>query len=93
MRRLVVAIALAAALFAPTIVQPSEALACGTYVSGYTRASGTYVNGHYRSCSNSTVTDNYTFRDNYNPYTSERGTNYYRSSPSSPYYTGSSWWP
>lgn len=68
------------------------------WVSGYYRSDGTYVSGYNRSSPNSTVTDNYSFKDNYNPYTGKTGTNYYRSSPSSPYYnpystprTKSSW--
>lgn len=56
------------------------------WVSGYYRSNGTYVKPYYRSDRNSTVTDNYSFKGNYNPYTGRKGTNYYRSSPSSPYY-------
>jgi hypothetical protein len=82
--------ALVAALTAPIAMAPSTALACDSYVSGYYRSNGTYVNGYYRSCANSTVTDNYTFHGNTNPYTYETGSDYYRSSPSSPYYNGGS---
>jgi hypothetical protein len=59
-----------------------------TYVKGYTRKDGTYVQPHYRSNPNSTVTDNYSFKGNANPYTGQQGTNPYKQSPSSPYYNG-----
>ena len=55
-------------------------------VSGYYRRDGTYVNSYNRSSSNSTVTDNYSFKGNVNPYTGQAGTNYYRNDTSSPYY-------
>mgnify|MGYP003392800953 CR=1 FL=1 len=58
------------------------------WVSGYTRSDGTYVNSYYRSDPNGTVTDNYSYKGNYNPYTGQEGTNYYRHSPSSEYYQG-----
>ena len=57
-------------------------------VRGYYKSDGTYVQPHYRTYPNSTVTDNYSFKGNYNPYTGKEGTNYYRHSPSSPYYNG-----
>lgn len=60
------------------------------WVSGYTRDDGTQVQGHYRSSPNDTVTDNFTFKGNRNPYTGETGSNYYRDDSSSPYYDGSS---
>ena len=56
------------------------------WVNGYTRSNGTYVSGHYRSDPNSTVTDNYSFYGNRNPYTGTIDTNRYYSAPSSPYY-------
>ncbi len=64
------------------------------YVSGYTRSDGTYVQGYERSDPNSTVTDNYSYKGNTNPYTGQTGDNYYRNSPTSQYYgtTGSSSW-
>ena len=61
-----------------------------TWVNGYTRSNGTYVPGHYRSSPNSNVTDNFSFKGNVNPYTGSTGSNYYRNSPSSPYYDGGS---
>jgi hypothetical protein len=61
-------------------------LAKDVYVHGYTRKDGTYVNGYHRSSPDNTVTNNYGFAGNVNPYTGKTGDNYYRSSPSSPYY-------
>lgn len=62
------------------------------YVNGYYKSNGTYVNGYYRSDANDTVTDNYSYKGNYNPYNGSTGSNYYRSSPSSQYYNGSSYY-
>ena len=59
-------------------------------VGGYYRSNGTYVQPYNRSDSNGTVTDNYSFKGNTNPYTGREGTNYNRHSPSSPYYEGPS---
>jgi hypothetical protein len=59
-------------------------------VSGYYRSNGTYLQPHYRSNPNRTPIDNYSFKGNTNPYTGRQGTNYYRHSPSSPYYSGPS---
>lgn len=56
------------------------------YVPGYTRSDGVNVSPHYRSSPNDTVIDNYSFKGNINPYTGEKGHNYYRNNPSSPYY-------
>ena len=50
----VAALAIATLTALSTAFAP-EALACGTYVSGYYRSDGTYVSGHYRSCPNSTT--------------------------------------
>lgn len=63
-----------------------EALACDTYVSGYTRSDGTYVSGHYRSCANNSTWDNWSTRGNVNPYTGEAGTR----SPYTPSYSSPS---
>ena len=60
------------------------------YVSGYTKSNGTYVQPYYRSDRNSTVTDNYSYYGNTNPYTESTGTNKYYDSPSSDYYKPSS---
>ena len=58
------------------------------YVRGYTRSDGTYVAPYTRSSPNNTVRDNFSYKDNSNPYTGETGSNYYRNSPSSEYYNG-----
>jgi hypothetical protein len=63
-----------------------NALADG--VSGYYRSNGTYVAPYHRSHPNHTVTDNYSFKGNTNPYTGQEGHNYYRHNPTSPYYDG-----
>ncbi len=57
-------------------------------VSGYFRSNGTYVQPYYRSDSNSTVRDNYSYYGNVNPYTGNLGTNHYYHSSSSEYYRG-----
>jgi len=62
------------------------AVSFAEYVSGYYRRDGTYVNGHYRSDSNNTVTDNYSYKGNYNPYTGSKGKDKYEDSQSSFYY-------
>lgn len=62
--------------------------ASADWVNGYYRSNGTYVQGYNRSSRNNTVTDNYSFYGNRNPYTGSIGTNKYTSNPSSPYYGG-----
>ena len=57
-------------------------------VSGYYRSNGTYVLPHYPSNRDSTVTDNYTYRGNTNPYTGSTGTNRYLHDRTSPYFNG-----
>lgn len=57
-------------------------------VNGYYGTNGTYVEPYYRSHPNHTVTDNYSFKGNINPYTRQEGHNYYRHDPTSPYYDG-----
>ena len=70
----------ASALFAiPAALAVGGLASADTYVRGYTRSNGTYVQGHYRSSPNSTVTDNWSYRGNSNPYTGERGTRSYSS--------------
>lgn len=88
MKRLLLALT-AALLLAAAPWDSANVAEASCYTSGYYRADGTYVSAYYRSCPNSTVTDNYTYINNYNPYTGASGTNYYRSSPSSPYYSPS----
>lgn len=58
------------------------------YVNGYYRSNGTYVQPYVRSSPNDTVTDNYSFKGNVNPYTGAVGTNTYSHDETSPYYTG-----
>ncbi len=65
-----------------------SASAFAGYVSGHYRSSGTYVQPYYRSESNYTVRDNYSYKGNINPYTGSTGSNYYRHSPTSDYYRG-----
>lgn len=67
-------------------------IATAGYVKGYYRSNGTYVNGHYRSNPNSTVKDNYSYKGNYNPYTRESGTDYYRNDDTSDYYEGNDYY-
>ena len=57
-------------------------------VHGYFRSSGSYVVPHYRSNPDRTVTNNYTFRGNTNPYTGTTGHNSYRHDRTSPYFDG-----
>ena len=63
-----------------------SSIAYAGWVRGYTRKDGTYVQGHYRSNPNPTVKDNYSYKDNINPYTGKQGTDYYRDNPTSDYY-------
>jgi hypothetical protein len=58
------------------------------YVNGYTRSDGTYVQGYYRSSPDGTVTNNYSYEGNVNPYTGAVGTNRYEHDEASPYFTG-----
>jgi len=44
-----------------------------TYVKGYYRKDGTYVQPHYRSDSNGTYRDNWSYKGNVNPYTGKKG--------------------
>jgi hypothetical protein len=60
------------------------------WINGHYRQNGTYVKPYTRSNPNSTVTDNYSYKGNWNPFTGKQGSNYFRSSPSSPYFNGSS---
>lgn len=53
-------------------------------VRGYYRKNGTYVQPHLRTAPNSTITDNYSYRGNYNPNT-EYNTTSSNSSPSTTY--------
>ena len=88
----VAALALATMTSLSTLFAP-HALACDTYVSGYTRSNGTYVSGHYRSCANGTTSDNWTTRGNYNPYTGQPGTRSPSTYDYSPSYSSPSYSP
>lgn len=57
-------------------------------VEGYTRSDGTYVAPYMRSSPDDTVTNNYSYQGNTNPYTGETGTDDYSHDMSSPYYNG-----
>src|ERR1700679_587078 len=57
-------------------------------VSGYYRSNGTYVQPYTRSSPDSTVTNNYSYQGNTNPYTGAVGTNRYEHDATSPYFTG-----
>lgn len=57
-------------------------------VSGYYKANGTYVSGYCRSDRDNTVTDNFSFEGNSNPYTGSAGTNRYQHDLTSPYFNG-----
>tara|TARA_B000000557_G_C20609602_1_gene373254 strand:+ start:163 stop:483 length:321 start_codon:yes stop_codon:yes gene_type:complete len=56
------------------------------WVNGYFKSNGTYVEGYFRSDRNNTVTDNYSYYGNTNPYTGSVGTNKYYDNPTSEYY-------
>lgn len=58
------------------------------HVNGYYRGNGTYVAPYTRSSPNGTVTDNYSYEGNTNPYTGKTGTNRYEHDETSPYFTG-----
>lgn len=60
------------------------------WVNGYYKSNGTYVQGYNRSSGNNTVTDNYSYYGNTNPYTGSVGTNKYKNDSSSGYYNGGS---
>lgn len=68
----------------------AQAVAQDVWVRPYYRTDGTFVQGHYRTSPNFTVQDNFSYKGNYNPYTGQIGTNYYRHSLTSAYYTGPS---
>ena len=75
-------------LVAAALVCAGFASANAGSVNGYVKRDGTYVAPHYRSGSNGTVTDNYSFKGNSNPYSGSTGSNRYRSDLTSPYFNG-----
>ena len=64
-------------VFALTLI---NTVAADVWVDGYYRSDGTYVQGHFRSSPDSSVTNNWSYSGNTNPYTGEVGTNSYGSS-------------
>jgi hypothetical protein len=64
----------------------SSCYAKDVYVNGYTKKDGTYVSPHHRSSPDNTVTNNYGYEGNVNPYTGATGQNHYRDNPTSQYY-------
>lgn len=56
----------------------SAGLLCAEWVSGYFRKDGKYVPGYFRSDRNDNQYDNYSYEDNYNPYTGKKGTKNYQ---------------
>lgn len=66
----------------------STAAWAGHYVNGYSRSNGTYVQGHYQSDRDGTVTNNYSYEGNSNPYSGRVGTNRYSHDTTSPNYQG-----
>lgn len=55
------------------ILAASGAALADNYHRGYVRSDGTYVQPHMQSAPNSSRFDNYSARDNINPYTGQRG--------------------
>ena len=63
-----------AALSVAVLAAPAASFAQGSNsVRGYVRSDGTYVAPHYRSNPNSSTSDNYSTKGNYNPYTGRTG--------------------
>ena len=78
----------AAAAALAALVATTALASADEYVHGYTRRDGTYVQPYYRSSPDGTVTNNYSFEGNVNPYTGKVGTNHYEHDETSPYYQG-----
>jgi hypothetical protein len=57
-------------------------------VNGYYRSNGTYVQPSYRSNPDSTVTNNYSFKGNSDPYSGSTGSDRYTHDLTSPYFNG-----
>lgn len=66
----------------------SVAALADEYVNGYYRKDGTYVQPYTRSSPDKTVTNNYSYRGNTNPYTGQTGTNRDTHDTTSQYYSG-----
>ena len=56
-------------------VLPSLCLARDTYVKGYYRSDGTYVQPYHRSSPDNNRMNNYSYPNNYNPYTGQQAPN------------------
>ncbi|MDL2408608.1 hypothetical protein PY650_23765 [Rhizobium calliandrae] len=65
-----------------------SSIAFAGQVGGYYRSNGTYVAPYYRSNRDSSVTNNYSYEGNTNPYTGSTGTNDYNHDLTSPFYNG-----
>lgn len=61
-------------VIASLVLVAAPAVAQTQRVDGYVRKDGTYVPPHYRTAPNSTKTDNFSSKPNYNPYTGKKGT-------------------
>jgi hypothetical protein len=55
------------------LLASSLGVSADQWLNGYTRQNGTYVNPYVRSNPNGTGFDNYSTKENTNPYTGERG--------------------
>ena len=77
----------AIAVFVVLVITAVPAFA-QVHVRGYTRADGTVVQPYTRSASDNTVTNNYSFEGNTNPYSGTAGTNSYPHDVTSPHFDG-----
>lgn len=75
-------------LFLVTALILTCTAASAEHVNGYIRSNGTYVQGYERSDRDNTVTNNYSYQGNQNPYTGTTGTNRYEHDTTSPYFNG-----
>lgn len=73
-----------------TLIAAGPAASYAGQVNGYYRNNGTYVQPYTRSAPDSSVTNNYSYQGNTNPYTGSTGTNRYTHDQTSPYFTGPS---
>ena len=80
--------ALALAILATIVLSSFAMPASAEHVNGYYRSNGTYVQPYERSAPDGTVTNNYSYEGNVNPYTGAVGTNQYQHDATSPYFNG-----
>ena len=59
---------------AAVLAVSAGASAADRHVNAYVRGNGTFVQGHMQTSPNATRLDNYSTRDNVNPYTGRSGT-------------------